>query len=249
MGAKPTFNAALARICVLASSRAYTEASLSDLHTDTQVLILELPHCIIVAFRGTSSLEDFITDADFFTTRINMNSDERVHLGFYKALKSVEMRLKNRLDEIIARRPGGPIIFTGHSLGGALAILAAFYLKHFFNIGAVYTFGAPDVGNALFAKHYERLMGGATFALGNACDPVTWLPPYRFGFRRVGRFYFLTGVSWIKSGFRLPLAARLFAGCHQVFMNWRHGKLALLANHHVELYKTRVEKLCACDAA
>jgi len=246
-----TFNAKRARLCVLASSRAYSESTLHDPHTDTHVLILELPDCIIVAFRGTASLEDFLIDADFFTMPIDLHSDVRVHHGFCLAFKSVENRLKARLDEILIRRGKDfPIYFTGHSLGGALAILAAFYLSRWYFVDGIYTFGAPDVGNAAFAKIYSTLdgypqvpNGRKTFCLVNACDPVPWLPPYRFGYRRVGRVYFMTGISWLKSGFKLPLAARWIAGLHQVFQNWLHGKAALLTNHHIDLYKTRVEAL------
>jgi len=266
---------------------------------------------VIVAFRGTSSLEDFLCDADFFTTHINLNNDARVHLGFYKAYKSIESRLKARLDEIVTRRAAGssirnlqseirniPIIFTGHSLGGALAILAAYYLNRFYNTEAVYTFGAPDVGNADFARNYNSPrtapvlgrcnsdthsdlevtgrsrtaprvlecgsplplsigsppsfsslpsvgipLGEKTFCLANAGDPVTWLPPYRFGFRRVGKFFFLPGVNWLQPGFRLPRAARLAACIYQVFQNCRRGRLALLTNHSLSLYKQRVAQL------
>jgi hypothetical protein len=266
---------------------------------------------VIVAFRGSSSLEDFLCDADFFTTRLNLNTDARVHLGFYKAYKSIESRLKARLDEIVNRRTGArpvpgrstlatvssqenpgesqqpdvlragtarapvaedgrapsqipqptsriPIIFTGHSLGGALAILAAYYLSHFYNIEAVFTFGAPDVGNCEFVAHYNRIgseicgnsrnsrkspLGEKTFCLANAGDPVTWLPPYRFGFRRAGKFFFLPGVTWMAPGFRAPLLARVMAGAIQVFQNWRRGKLALLTNHSIALYKERITRL------
>ena len=238
---------------------------------------------ILVAFRGTSSLEDFLCDADFFTTRINLNTDARVHLGFYRAYKSIESRLKARLDEIITRRAVGSstcnlqpatctsIVFTGHSLGGALALLAAYYLSHFYNIEAVYTFGAPDVGNAAFTKSFNRRkqreqsgmvcggsppscpslpsvkipLGEKIFCLANAGDPVTWLPPYRFGFRRAGKFFFLPGVTWMVPGFRAPQLARVMAGAIQVCQNWRHGKLALLSNHSLQLYKTRIEQLAA----
>jgi predicted lipase len=41
------------------------------------------------------------------------------------------------------------MIVNGHSLGGALAILAAVDIKlHFGRVNSVYTFGQPRVGNS-----------------------------------------------------------------------------------------------------
>lgn len=44
---------------------------------------------------------------------------------------------------------------TGHSLGGALAILAAADIKSVgHKVDEVYTFGQPRVGNVAFSKWY-----------------------------------------------------------------------------------------------
>lgn len=60
--------------------------------------------------------------------------------------------------------------FTGHSLGAAVASIAAASFKHFH---ALYTFGSPKVGNLAFSKGLEK----KTFRIVNYNDPITFLPP------------------------------------------------------------------------
>ena len=42
---------------------------------------------------------------------------------------------------------------TGHSLGGALAVLCALDLQDIYGNINLYTFGCPRVGNAAFAQY------------------------------------------------------------------------------------------------
>lgn len=69
---------------------------------------------------------------------------------------------------------GSPLFLTGHSLGGAMAILVAGKL---INLGrsprCVYTFGSPRVGDYVFAQNYEVVAHNVL----NAGDPVPFAPP------------------------------------------------------------------------
>ena len=82
------------------------------------------------------------------------------HLGFAIGWSAVA----GQVEDWIASLPNGgrhPFVFGGHSLGGALACLGAFDFASKpkgRTVAAVVTFGAPRVGNAVFAKLYnERL--------------------------------------------------------------------------------------------
>ena len=92
-----TFDAGNARECAAASALAYTALpSVVDAHTDTQVLVLERADHIIIAFRGSSSVHDFIIDARFFRHLLVEEADgERceVHAGFLAAYESVIVEL------------------------------------------------------------------------------------------------------------------------------------------------------------
>ena len=70
-----------------------------------------------------------------------------------------------------------PLWVTGHSLGGALAILAAWlFLRRTVPVHQVYTFGAPMVGNKDVADALNREYAGKLFRYVNSPDPVPLLP-------------------------------------------------------------------------
>ena len=70
-----------------------------------------------------------------------------------------------------------PIWITGHSLGGALALLAAWRFKRkFVPIHQIYTYGAPMVGNPQTAEAIDRELPDRIFRYVNVPDPVPKLP-------------------------------------------------------------------------
>jgi hypothetical protein len=138
----------------------------------------------IVAFAGTDPLKinDWITD---FRT---LPSPDDTHTGFETAVAAtwphVSAAISNRSSAETA------LIFTGHSLGGALAIIAAqqFLRQYQVPATAVYTFGSPRPGGARFAGSYTPVLGGSTYRLVNGNDVVPTVPPSVTGvFQHVGR--------------------------------------------------------------
>jgi hypothetical protein len=155
------FDLANARACAQASADAYRQSTVSDPATDTHCLVMASPDYVVVAFRGTNSIRNWITDARFERTelshRLNATPDCKVHAGFLAAFDSIIGPLSDYLKKVgcCARDGRGPIFITGHSLGGALAILAVTALRPMYNVAQVYTFGQPRVGNAAFKRLYE----------------------------------------------------------------------------------------------
>lgn len=71
---------------------------------------------------------------------------------------------------------------TGHSLGGALAILATADLQKIFGpIDFTYTFGQPRVGNQAFADWFQASHPNV-YRLVDYADVVPHVPPMNFGF-------------------------------------------------------------------
>ncbi len=111
----------------------------------------------------------------------------RIHGGFRSALKRVE----DEVVEAVMRLMGAgdrALWITGHSLGGALAMLMAarFHFEKI-DIAGLYTFGQPKTGDEDFKRHYDAALGDRTWRVVHRNDPV---PDFmRMLFRHAGIFY------------------------------------------------------------
>jgi len=142
---------------------------------------------LTIAFRGTDSFRDLLTDAEFWKMSIpydNADSGIRVHSGFLKAYKRDCVRDIIRsfvTDEIKT------IYITGHSYGAALSLLCAVDLQYNYpgKYYEVALFGCPRVGNRAFAKSYNKRLI-KTLRIENGNDMVSKLPFTWMGFEHVG---------------------------------------------------------------
>ena len=135
---------------------------------DTQAIVAHDDHKVLVAFRGTEPgrWKDLLTDVNAHQTASIAGG--KVHAGFSSALDGVWNQMKPDLERLSSN--GRRVWFTGHSLGAALAVLAA---HQFEKPAGVYTFGAPRIGDAEFARHYTP----RTYRIVNNTDFVTEIPP------------------------------------------------------------------------
>ena len=117
----------------------------------------------ILVFRGTSEIKDWITNLRVIPQEWAQGG--LVHQGFARAFDIVWRDLREFILSV-----EHPIFYTGHSLGAALATLAASRKRPF----ALYTFGSPRVGDAEFGK---ALSGIAHYRIVNNSDVTTILPP------------------------------------------------------------------------
>ena len=122
----------------------------------------------ILAFRGTQKEDpqDIVTDL-----KANFYQDEKgvkIHDGFYRAFKCVEQEIKTAVDTLKEYS----LYITGHSLGGALALIATRALNSD-NLAACYTFGSPKVGNEEFGEDIKPPI----YRVVNAYDIVPVSPP------------------------------------------------------------------------
>ncbi|MDD5389619.1 MAG: lipase family protein [Gallionellaceae bacterium] len=145
--------------------------------TGTQAMLVEsggtLPFTVLV-FRGTEqSVKDYLTDLEFGELSLDRNKKE-VHAGFMEALDSVWRDMAAAI-----ARLNSPIFYTGHSMGAALATLAA--ARH--APSAVYTFGSPRVGNQAFVASLNNV---PIYRIVDDEDIVTTVPSESLGFRHVG---------------------------------------------------------------
>ena len=136
---------------------------------DTQAYLAarDADQMAVLAFRGTEkSFGDIKTDLD---ARFYRQGDTRVHSGFMDALTAVRPQVVAALEKI---PDTFRLYITGHSLGGALAIIAAGELNSD-RLAACYTFGSPRVGNSEFGENIKPPI----YRVVNAADMVPRLPP------------------------------------------------------------------------
>jgi hypothetical protein len=110
---------------------------------------------VVIAFRGTSTPEGWAANARISPWRLNTAGEGaggplQVHGGFLESFAAVYPRVADAAAAALGSLddPGSARVFlTGHSLGGAHAMLTALALADGgARIGGVWTFGAPKVG-------------------------------------------------------------------------------------------------------
>ena len=175
------------------------------LNKSTQCYVAHNDNFIIVAFRGSESKERpgtngrdiryIIADwqVDLRANLVESGQGGLVHEGFKEALDEVwdssdpaqeNMYLKPYLDSISNKNGRQlPVWFTGHSLGAALATLAA---KRYGDAATLYTFGSPRVGDGAYAEGFHL----DSYRFVNNDDLVTKLP-FPFPYRHVGRMKYI----------------------------------------------------------
>ncbi|KAG5471469.1 hypothetical protein LSCM1_01558 [Leishmania martiniquensis] len=167
---------------------------------------------IVAVFRGTSNSANWLHNFDFWSTQYpntNCQSYCRVHRGFYNAYSSLRTKLIQDLLELHKQHPSYTFLLTGHSLGGAMALLGALDLAtgNLLEEGVLdsdaqgylealrllrgpllelYTFGEPRVGNHAFSTWSKSvLMRQRQYRVTHGRDPVPHLPPQLFGYLHV----------------------------------------------------------------
>ncbi|BDX02681.1 hypothetical protein MACH16_14290 [Marinomonas pontica] len=104
-----------------------------------------------IAIRGTANLENVMLDLDL-ELKPDTALDIKLHQGFGSAAKAVYTDIKPYLNEKL------PVHITGHSLGGAIAVILGLYLQQEdYAVTQIITFGQPKVTNVTGAKKYDLL--------------------------------------------------------------------------------------------
>ncbi|KAI8387503.1 lipase prepro protein [Blakeslea trispora] len=167
------------------------------------VLRSDADRTIYLAFRGSKTISNWVTNLNFGLTNYTPVQKAKVHTGFYNAAKSAINSYFPVIQSQLNSYPGYKVVATGHSLGGALATLAGLELYQReqrlspANL-SIYTVGSPRVGNPEFA-YYVASTGITVSRSVNERDIVPHVPPANFGFLHPGV------EAWTKSAGNVQL--------------------------------------------
>lgn len=149
---------------------------------DTQCFVSASREVVVVSFRGTEAVGDWLSNLNTLSTTRPYG---KVHRGFLAAFQVVEKQLNGLLDKLAGRA----VFLTGHSLGGALAVIAAAEWRGKYDIGGIHTFGQPAVGKKDFQGFLQGKYAGNYHRFVNDDDIVPMVPPF---FRHSGRLIHFT---------------------------------------------------------
>lgn len=136
---------------------------------------------IYICFRGTVNFGDMKANLNFHMVPAGPEG-VKVHKGYFNQYQSLHYDLFKKVSLQLPQHITNPasIIFTGHSLGGALATLGAFSFGNllidnpFIDIHC-YSFGSPKVGNDMFASSFHNVVDFSA-RMYNKLDPIPLLP-------------------------------------------------------------------------
>ncbi|MDA3961654.1 MAG: hypothetical protein PF961_12750 [Planctomycetota bacterium] len=192
---------------------------------------------LALVFCGTrpDEVQNLRHDADAILTAHPAGG--RVHRGFWAAHQQLEGAVDAAIAELAPRR----IIGIGHSLGAALALLAA----HRWPVEAVLAYGCPRLGDRCFAA----IEPCPLYRFQNGADVVGHLPPQGLGYRHGGTLMYLSPAGLLLAN---PPSARLrrarFAGSLRYAVQLpalRAGACWFrdLADHGIHNYRSKLDRL------
>jgi triacylglycerol lipase len=216
---------------------------------DGWAYIAESVALIVLAFRRTQSSLNWHTN---FQTRLihpaGTDTQLRVHQGFYTAFERLSdgaKGIREKITELQATSDDHtPIYITGHSLGGALAQIAAAVLGSD-RIAACYTFGSPRVGNYVF----DVWVKPPSYRLINYADVVPQVPipvPFFLPYRHSGDpRYMPDEVSVSPYRFEPSLLQRAGQFMKAAIQLARAGSILGIADHQIGEYCRKLDEVAS----
>lgn len=143
---------------------------------DTQFFIAENDQNTFIVFRGSKGFDDWISNLKINKTKKPYG---KIHSGFFKAFSIVQSEVFAALTR--ARVFNRDVYLGGHSLGGALAVIAAAHSHYeigFTPIKGIYTYGMPRAFNRSAVNFINTRFGSNFVRFVNDDDIVPKIPPF-----------------------------------------------------------------------
>ncbi|NRN30977.1 lipase family protein, partial [Photorhabdus heterorhabditis] len=174
---------------------------------DTQLFYAASKKDVIISWRGTVTLENYLTDATFQPLALSCDDDKalcsgfihsgKVHKGFWEAFSLVGELIvpsdkdKKVFSDIINLVKNKRLFICGHSLGGALALLHSAQLKE--HNPCLYSYGMP---RTLTRSAVRELADITHYRHVNEDDPIPSVPFEQDMDNRFFNYWAPVGYEW-----------------------------------------------------
>jgi len=146
----------------------------------TQAYVADWEDTCVVVFEGTKEFSSVETDLLFWKSGTTWSEcgDCKVHSGFLEEWQSLQQCIQETVSARQCGTSAKPARVTGHSLGAAIAGLAALSLESYgYQIEELYNFGMPRTGDEIWAKDFNARFSDRFFRVTHHRDPIVQLPP------------------------------------------------------------------------
>jgi len=150
----------------------FSKDTIPDYNGSMVAYVVSVQDITVIVFRGTDDPSDWIVNLDCLATSTPYGE---IHEGFFNAYNPLQKPIR---DEVQQRSPKY-LWITGHSLGGALALICANDMaeNEKINLNGVVTFGQPRVVRQDLADHLNKMLLRHYARIVNNKDIVTRIPP------------------------------------------------------------------------
>ncbi len=222
---------------------------------------------VVIAFRGTKDFNNWMTDfraspVSFPWLFESCPDVGDIHAGFGHAVRDAWNKIQAAVEGLIPTPDVAPDMpqqptfwLTGHSLGGALAVLAGAAFSMWSgapirSVSGIYTFGQPRVGLYRFCGNYDHLLSRKTFRFVNNKDLVPRVPFRGFDYADIGQMIHFDsgGTPQLQSSEWTGFLSRTIESFDQFFNIAGHIGLDV-GDHAMNGYQQLVQsKAAALDA-
>ncbi|CAQ84581.1 MULTISPECIES: lipase family protein [Photorhabdus] len=176
---------------------------------DTKLFYVASKQDVIISWRGTATLENYLTDATFQPLALSCDDDKalcsefihhgKVHKGFWEAFSLVgelivpgdDTKAQTVFQDIVSLVTNKRLFICGHSLGGALALLHSAQLKEY--NPCLYSYGMP---RALTRSAVEELSAIIHYRHVNEDDVIPSVPFEQDMDNGFFNYWTLAGYDW-----------------------------------------------------
>jgi triacylglycerol lipase len=190
-----------------------------------QAIICEHEKYNVLAFRGSDEIQDWIKNFTFFSfNRLGYS----LHRGFWQITDMIHDPIKKRLSEL----PVKPLFVTGHSLGGAMAVVYA--VRNLGDVWGLYTFGQPRVFKQGSAQKFTVKTKNRYFRFENNNDAIVHAPPAFFGFKHSGMRMYIDIMRKLRVN--INKVEEIIDRISGLFVGIREKGIDLIQDHDIKEY-------------